>query len=80
LRHNRDTALDDWISRDGGLLSRGEMPDIDAAQCWQRAEACRRLVELADNPERKALWAERADYWVQLALETEKQPPPPEQP
>jgi hypothetical protein len=56
------------------------MPDLDAAQCWHRAEACRRLIELTENPERKALWAERADHWVQLALETEKRPPLPKQP
>jgi glutamate racemase len=55
-----------------------EMPDLNAAQCWHRAEACRRLVELAESPERKTLWAERADHWVKLALEAEKQPPLPE--
>jgi hypothetical protein len=53
------------------------MPNIDTAECWRRAEACRHLVELTEDPERKALWAERADHWVQLALEAEKQPPPP---
>jgi len=50
------------------------MPDNDLGQCRRRAEACRRLIDLSNDPKRKALWAERAAYWE--VLEAEKQPQP----
>jgi hypothetical protein len=43
------------------------MPD-DADVFRQKAEACHRLAEVTQEPERKALWVERAAYWQQLAI------------
>jgi hypothetical protein len=37
-----------------------------------KAEACRRLADLADDPQRKALWLERAEYREQRAAEAPK--------
>jgi hypothetical protein len=39
-----------------------------------KAEACRRLADLADDEQRKALWIERADHWEQLAVKAAKRP------
>ena len=49
------------------------MSDDDPAQLRLKAEACRRLAEIADDDaERKAIWTERANYWDQLARKAEK--------
>ncbi|HEY1748284.1 MAG TPA: hypothetical protein VGG11_16150 [Xanthobacteraceae bacterium] len=37
-----------------------------------KAEACRRLADLTDDPQRKELWIERADYWERLAAKAPK--------
>jgi hypothetical protein len=44
----------------------------DPAQFRLRAEACRRLAELADDPQRESIWLERANDWDQLAAKAEK--------
>lgn len=49
------------------------MPD-DLAQLRLKAEACRRLADLAEDAERKALWLKRADDWEQLATKAAKPP------
>jgi hypothetical protein len=49
----------------------------DPAHLRKRAEACRRLADFSIKPERKAHWIEQAGYWENLALEAEKQAPPP---
>jgi hypothetical protein len=44
-----------------------------------KAEACRRLADLAENLEGKATWIERSVYWDDLAVKAakrEKQQPP----
>jgi hypothetical protein len=44
-----------------------------------KAEACRRLAELAETLERKAMWIERSVYWDEMAREAakkERQVPP----
>ncbi len=46
--------------------------DEDPAQHRVKAEACRRLADLAEDAERKALWTERADKWEQLARKATK--------
>lgn len=38
-----------------------------------KGEACRRLADLSDNAERKAVWLKRADEWDELARNAEKQ-------
>ena len=47
----------------------------DPAQLRLKAEACRKLAGMFEEPERKALWSERAGHWEQLAIEAEKPPP-----
>lgn len=42
------------------------MPD-SPSQLRMKAEACRRLADLADDVDRKDLWLKRADDWEQLA-------------
>ena len=44
----------------------------DSAELRLKAEACRKLVGMFEEPERKALWIERASHWEQLAKEAEK--------
>jgi hypothetical protein len=46
----------------------------DFAQLRRKAEACRRLADMSEDADRKAMWLERADYWEQLALKAPKQP------
>jgi hypothetical protein len=46
----------------------------DPAQLRLKAEACRRLADLAEDAQRKALWIERADHWEQLAAKATKRP------
>jgi hypothetical protein len=46
----------------------------EAALLRLKAEACRRLADIAEDEYRKALWIERAHHWEQLAAKTEKQP------
>jgi hypothetical protein len=48
------------------------MPDA-AAQLRLKAEACRRLADIAEDAYRKALWVERARHWEELAAKAEKQ-------
>jgi hypothetical protein len=53
----------------------------DPVQLRLKAEACRRLADLAEDLQRKALWIERADHWDRLAAKTAEppqQPRPPE--
>jgi len=47
----------------------------DPTQLRLKAEACRKLAGMFEEPERKALWSERAGHWEQLAIEAEKAPP-----
>jgi hypothetical protein len=49
------------------------MPE-DPALLRLKAEACRRLADMFEEAERKALWIERAGQWEQLAIKAEKQP------
>jgi hypothetical protein len=42
-----------------------------------KAEACRRLADITEDAQRKALWIERGDYWEQVAAKAAKQPRPP---
>jgi hypothetical protein len=44
----------------------------DPAEMRQKADACRMLANIAENPERKALWLNRADYWEELAVKAVK--------
>jgi hypothetical protein len=44
------------------------------AQLRLKAEACRRLAEIEEDAERKALWIERAHHWEQRAAKASKQP------
>jgi hypothetical protein len=44
------------------------------AELRLKAEACRKLAGMFEEPERKVLWIERAGHWEQLAIEAEKQP------
>lgn len=39
-----------------------------------RAEACRRLAHITENPARKALWIERAQHWEELAAKPAMEP------
>ena len=47
-----------------------------SADLLRKAEACRRLADIADDLERKTLWIERAVEWDRLAHKTAKQPRP----
>jgi hypothetical protein len=38
-----------------------------------RAEACRRLADIADDEANKALWLKRADHWEEMAAKAEKE-------
>jgi D-hexose-6-phosphate mutarotase len=49
------------------------MPN-DAAQLRLKAEAYRRLADIAEDAYRKALWVERARHWEELAAKAERQP------
>lgn len=49
------------------------MPD-EAAQHRIKAEACRRLADLAEDADRRAMWDERAEYWDRLAAKAKKSP------
>jgi hypothetical protein len=46
----------------------------DPAELRRKAEACRRLADMSEAAERKALWLQRADEWEQRARKAEKQP------
>jgi len=48
------------------------MLDDGPIQFRLKAEACRRLADVAENVVRNALWLDRADYWEQLAKAAEK--------
>jgi hypothetical protein len=50
-----------------------DVPD-DPAELRLKAEACRKLAGMFEEPARKALWIERAGEWEQLAMKAEKQP------
>jgi hypothetical protein len=43
-----------------------------AAALRSKAEACRRLADMADDPLQKSLWSERADNWDALAKQAEQ--------
>jgi hypothetical protein len=45
----------------------------DPAQLRLKAEACRRLAEMTEDEQRKALWIRRATHWDELAAEAAKQ-------
>jgi hypothetical protein len=47
--------------------------DKAPAQFRLKAEACRRLADLADNVERRKLWLNRAAAWDEMAVKTEKE-------
>jgi hypothetical protein len=57
----------------GGGLGLVHMID-DPAQLRLKAEACRRLADMAEDAQRKALWTERAHHWEQLAAKAAKRP------
>ena len=42
------------------------------AELRQKAEACRKLAGMFEEPDRKVLWIERAGHWDQLAIEAER--------
>ena len=42
----------------------------------RKAEACRRLADIAEGQYRRALWIERAAEWERLATKATKQPRP----
>jgi hypothetical protein len=44
-----------------------------AAEHRTKAEACRRLAELSEDLERKAMWIERSVYWDELAAKAATQ-------
>jgi hypothetical protein len=46
----------------------------DPAQFRLKAKACRRLADIAEDEQRRALWIERADHWEQLAAKAAKGP------
>jgi hypothetical protein len=48
------------------------MSDETPAQFRLKAEACRRLADLADNVERRRLWLNRAAGWDDMAAKAEK--------
>ena len=39
-----------------------------------KAEACRRLADLAEDAGRRAMWDERAEYWERLAAKAKTSP------
>jgi hypothetical protein len=39
----------------------------EAAQHRIKAEACRRLADLAEDADSRTMWDERAEYWDRLA-------------
>jgi hypothetical protein len=45
----------------------------EVAQHRTKAEACRRLADLAEDDSRRAMWDERAKYWEQLAAKPPRQ-------
>jgi hypothetical protein len=47
----------------------------DPTELRLKAEACRKLAGMFEQPERKTLWHERAVDWEQLAIDAEKKPP-----
>jgi hypothetical protein len=50
------------------------MPENHPSELRQKAEACRRLADISESAERKALWLKRADEWEKLAIEADKRP------
>jgi hypothetical protein len=48
------------------------MPDAKADHLT-KAEACRRLADIAGDAARRAMWDERAEYWERLAAKPPKQ-------
>ena len=49
------------------------VPD-DPAELRLKAEACRKLAVMFEEPERRALWIERASQWEKLAIKAQKRP------
>jgi hypothetical protein len=54
-------------------MASADMGD-DPAQLRLKAEACRRLADITEDTQRKALWIERADHWEQLASKAATRP------
>ena len=52
----------------------------DPVQLRLKAEAFRRLADLAEDEQRKAVWIERAHHWEELAARAAKQTRPRKQP
>lgn len=48
------------------------MSEDRSTELRQKAEECRRLADIGESAERKALWLTRADEWERLAIEAEK--------
>jgi hypothetical protein len=46
----------------------------DPLELRRKAEACRRLAQIADDANRRALWFKRAEDWETLAARAEKRP------
>jgi hypothetical protein len=44
----------------------------EVAQHRTKAEACRRLADLAEDAAWRAMWDERAEYWERLAAKAAK--------
>ena len=42
----------------------------EVAQRRTKAEACRRLADLAEDASGRAMWDERAEYWERLAAKS----------
>lgn len=76
---NSEPSVSIWVSRYphlpiGAFERTGVGVPDDPAELRLKAEACRRLAGMFEEPERKALWIERAGQWEQLAIKAEKQP------
>lgn len=48
----------------------------ELAQLRRKAEACRRLADMSEDIDRKAMWLQRADYWELRAMQVQKHPRP----
>jgi hypothetical protein len=48
------------------------MSEDHSTELRQKAEACRRLADISESAERKALWLKRADEWEKLAIAAQK--------
>ena len=62
------TVGDEAMAQPLGVQHMSDHP----AQLRLKAEACRRLADLAEDAERETLWLIRANNWDQLATKAEQ--------